>query len=80
MSRENELHGRRRCVDAGRRPERVEAPLDQPHASTTGRSVSGGRFVPNRLELEADAPVRGLRVGSVPKWMEEAPSHGWPAF
>ena len=30
--------------------------------------------VPGRLDFDAAAPVAGLRVGYVPKWMQEAPS------
>jgi Asp-tRNA(Asn)/Glu-tRNA(Gln) amidotransferase A subunit family amidase len=30
--------------------------------------------VPSRLDFDASAPVRGLRVGYFPKWMNEAPA------
>jgi Asp-tRNA(Asn)/Glu-tRNA(Gln) amidotransferase A subunit family amidase len=40
----------------------------------TGPDAGDASSVPSRLDFDASAPVRGLRVGFFPKWMEEAPA------
>jgi len=40
----------------------------------TGPDPGDGYSVPSHLDFDAAAPVRGLRVGYFPKWMEEPPA------
>jgi len=40
----------------------------------TGPDAGDVSSVPSRLEFDANAPVAGLRVGVIPKWMNEAPA------
>ncbi len=40
----------------------------------TGPDAGDVASVPSRLDFDATAPVRGLRVGYVPAWMKEAPA------
>jgi len=40
----------------------------------TGPDAGDVSSVPSRLEFDATAPVKGLRVGYVPAWMKEAPA------
>ncbi len=40
----------------------------------TGPDAGDVASVPSRLDFDANAPVRGLRVGYVPAWMKEAPA------
>jgi len=43
-------------------------------AAITGPDPGDLSSVESRLDFEANAPVKGLRVGFIPKWMEEAPA------
>jgi Asp-tRNA(Asn)/Glu-tRNA(Gln) amidotransferase A subunit family amidase len=43
-------------------------------AAISGPDKGDLSSVPSHLDFEADAPVRGLRVGFFPKWMNEAPA------
>jgi Asp-tRNA(Asn)/Glu-tRNA(Gln) amidotransferase A subunit family amidase len=43
-------------------------------AAISGPDKGDLSSVPSHLEFEADAPVRGLRVGFFPKWMNESPA------
>ena len=43
-------------------------------AAITGPDAGDVASVPSRLDFDATAPVRGLRVGYVPAWMHEAPA------
>ncbi|GJG85457.1 amidase [Gemmatimonadetes bacterium T265] len=40
----------------------------------TGPDAGDAASVPSRLDFDAGAPVKGLRVGYVPAWMREAPA------
>lgn len=40
----------------------------------TGPDAGDVASVPSHLEFDANAPVKGLRVGYVPAWMKEAPA------
>jgi Asp-tRNA(Asn)/Glu-tRNA(Gln) amidotransferase A subunit family amidase len=40
----------------------------------SGRDSGDVSSVPSRLEFDAAAPVRGLRVGYFPAWMTESPA------
>jgi Asp-tRNA(Asn)/Glu-tRNA(Gln) amidotransferase A subunit family amidase len=40
----------------------------------TGPDAGDVASVPSRLEYDASVPVRGLRVGYFPRWMEEPPA------
>jgi Asp-tRNA(Asn)/Glu-tRNA(Gln) amidotransferase A subunit family amidase len=40
----------------------------------TGADPGDVSSVPSRLDFEAGAPVRGLRVGYFPRWMQESPA------
>jgi Asp-tRNA(Asn)/Glu-tRNA(Gln) amidotransferase A subunit family amidase len=43
-------------------------------AAITGRDRGDVSSVPSRLDSDAAAPVKGLRVGFFPKWMQEDPA------
>jgi Asp-tRNA(Asn)/Glu-tRNA(Gln) amidotransferase A subunit family amidase len=40
----------------------------------SGQDAGDTASVPSHLDFDADAPVKGLRVGYVPAWMTEAPA------
>jgi len=40
----------------------------------TGPDAGDPSSLPSRLDYEASAPIRGLRVGYFPKWMQEPPA------
>jgi len=43
-------------------------------AAITGPDAGDLSSVPSRLDFEADGPVKGLRVGTFPGWMNESPA------
>src|SRR6185369_15537239 len=43
-------------------------------AAISGPDAADLSSVPSRFDFEADGPVKGLRVGFFPKWMEESPA------
>ena len=43
-------------------------------AAITGPDAGDPSSVPSRLEFDASAPVRGLKVGYIEKWMGESPA------
>ena len=43
-------------------------------AAITGPDAADLSSVPSTLDFDANGPVKGLRVGFLPKWMDEAPA------